>query len=323
MTQVSSVDFTERGVTVVTVHVERTTRRFGPRAALAAIAGRGLGSVPPPMLVLAGIVSVQIGAALAKSLFPLAGAIGVVTLRLCFAALVLLVVWRPSLRMTRRAWLVVIAFGSVLGAMNAVFYEAISRLPLGVTVTIEFLGPLAVAIGGSRRWRDVLWAVLAAGGVALLTEGGGGTLSWIGLACALAAATLWACYILLTAKLGAQTSGGGGLAIAMAVGGILILPFGVVESGPALVHPIALVAGLGVALLSSVVPYSVELEALRRIPPRVFSVLMSLEPAVAALCGLVVLGQGLRPAQWIAICLVVGASVGATRTSGSPPAAES
>jgi len=307
---------------VVTVHVERTTRRFGPRAALAAIAGRGLGSVPPPMLVLAGIVSVQIGAALAKTMFPIAGAIGVVTLRLCFAALVLLVVWRPSLRMTRRAWLVVIAFGSVLGAMNAVFYEAISRLPLGVTVTIEFLGPLAVAIGGSRRWRDVLWAVLAAGGVALLTEGGSGSLSWIGLSFALAAATLWACYILLTAKLGEQTSGGGGLAIAMAVGGILILPFGVVESGPALVHPIALAAGLGVALLSSVVPYSVELEALRRIPPRVFGVLMSLEPAVAAVCGLVVLGQGLRPAQWIAICLVVGASVGATRTSAAPPAAE-
>lgn len=306
---------------MVTVHVERTPRRFAPRTALAAIAGRGLGSVPPPMLVLAGIVSVQVGAALAKSLFPIAGAIGVVTLRLGFAAMILLVAWRPSLRMTRRAWLVVIAFGSVLGVMNALFYEAISRLPLGVTVTIEFLGPLAVAIAGSRRWRDVLWAVLAAGGVALLTDGGG-PLSWIGLLCALGAATLWACYILLSAKLGAQTSGGGGLAIAMAIGGLLILPFGAVESGAALVHPMALIAGFGVALLSSVVPYSVELEALRRIPPRVFSVLMSLEPAVAALCGLVVLGQGLRPAQWIAICLVISASVGATRSSAAPPAAE-
>ena len=305
---------------MVTVHVERTPRRFWPRAAaLAAIAGRGLGSVPPPMLVLAGIVSVQIGAALAKEMFPIAGAIGVVTLRLGFAAVILLVAWRPSLRMTRRAWLVVITFGSVLGVMNALFYEAISRLPLGVTVTIEFLGPLAVAIGGSRRWRDGLWALLAAGGVALLTDGGG-HISWIGLLCALGAATCWACYILLSAKLGAQTSGGGGLAIAMAIGALLILPFGVVESGAALVNPIALAAGLGVALLSSVVPYSVELEALRRIPPRVFGVLMSLEPAVAALCGLVVLGQGLRLPQWIAICLVVGASVGATR-SGSPPAA--
>jgi inner membrane transporter RhtA len=272
------------------------------------------------MLVLAGIFSVQLGAALAKTLFPIAGAIGVVTLRLGFAAAILLVAWRPSPRMSRRAWLVVIGFGTVLGVMNAVFYEAISRLPLGVAVTIEFLGPLAVAIGGSRRWRDVLWAVLAAGGVALLTDGGG-RLSWLGLVFALGAATCWALYILLSARLGAQTSGGGGLAIAMAIGGLLVLPFGVVESGATLVRPVALVAGLGVALLSSVVPYSVELEALRRIPPRVFGVLMSLEPAVAALCGLVVLGQGLRPAQWIAICLVVGASVGATRTSAAPPEA--
>ncbi|HEX4721525.1 MAG TPA: DMT family transporter [Pseudonocardiaceae bacterium] len=307
---------------MVTVHVERTSRRIRPSAALPAIAGRGLRSVPPPMLVLAGIVSVQIGAALAKGLFPIAGAIGVVTLRLGFAAVILLVAWRPSLRMIRRAWLVVIGYGSVLGVMNALFYEAISRLPLGIAVTVEFLGPLAVAVGGSRRWRDGLWVLLAAGGVALLTEGGG-HISWIGLLCALGAATCWACYILLSAKLGAQTSGGSGLAIGMAIGALLILPLGVVESGAALVNPTALVAGLGVALLSSVVPYSVELEALRRIPPRVFGVLMSLEPAVAALCGLVVLGQGLRPAQWIAICLVVGASVGATRSGSPPVAAES
>jgi inner membrane transporter RhtA len=302
---------------VVTVHVERTPRRFWPRSALVAIAGRGLGSVPPPMLVLAGIVSVQVGAALAKDLFPIAGAVGVVTLRLVFAAVILLVAWRPSLRMTRQAWLVVLAFGSVLGVMNVCFYEAISRLPLGIAVTVEFLGPLALAIGGSRRLRDVLWALLAAGGVALLTDGGG-RVSWVGMVFALGAAACWACYILLSAKLGSQSSGGGGLAVAMAVGGLLVLPFGVAQSGTALLHPIVLVAGLGVALLSSVVPYSVELEALRRIPPRVFGVLMSLEPAVAALAGLLVLGQGLRPLQWMAICLVVGASVGATRSD--PPA---
>ncbi len=298
------------------MHVERTPRRFWSRSALVAITGRGLGSVPPPMLVVAGIVSVQIGSALAKLLFPIAGAIGVVTLRLVFAAAVLLVAWRPSLRMTRRAWLVVVAFGAVLGVMNAMFYEAISRVPLGVTVTIEFLGPLALALAGSRRWRDVLWALLAAGGVALLTNGGG-HLSTVGLLFALGAAACWACYILLSAKLGEHTSGGSGLAVAMGIGGLLVLPLGVADAGTALMQPLALVTGFGVALLSSVVPYSVELEALRRIPPRVFGVLMSLEPAVAALCGLVVLGQRLGLTQWLAVCLVVGASVGATRTNST------
>lgn len=306
---------------MVTAYVERTPRRFWPRGVLAALAGRGLGSVPPPALVLAGILSVQVGAALAKLLFPITGAVGVVTLRLVFAAVILLVAWRPSLRMTRQAWLVVGVFGVVLGVMNVCFYEAISRIPLGVAVTVEFLGPLAVALAGSRRWLDGLWALLAAGGVVLLTEGGG-HVALPGVLFALAAAALWACYILLSAKLGEQTSGGGGLAIAMAIGGLVIAPFGVVTAGSQLLSPVVLAAGLGVALLSSVVPYSVELEALRRIPPRVFGVLMSLEPAAAALCGLVVLSQTLRPVQWIAVCLVVGASVGATRANRSTPTPE-
>jgi inner membrane transporter RhtA len=305
---------------VVTAYVERTPRRISPRGALAALAGRGLGSVPPPALVLAGIVSVQVGASLAKQLFPLAGAVGVVSLRLVFAAVILLVAWRPSLRMTKQAWLVVAMFGTVLGVMNVAFYEAINRIPLGVAVTIEFLGPLALALAGSRRWLDGLWALLAAGGVVLLTDGGG-HVAWSGVLFALAAAACWACYILLSAKLGAQTSGGGGLAIAMAIGGLLVAPFGIASAGTALLRPEVLAAGLGVALLSSVVPYSVELEALRTIPPRVFGVLMSLEPAVAALAGLVVLSQSLHPVQWIAVCLVVGASVGATRTNRPGPTA--
>jgi inner membrane transporter RhtA len=306
---------------VVTAYVERSPRRFWPKAELVALAGRGLGSVPPPALVLAGILSVQVGAALAKSLFPLAGAVGVVSLRLVFAALILLVAWRPSLRMTRQAWLVVGMFGVVLGVMNVCFYQSLSRIPLGVAVTIEFLGPLAVALAGSRRWRDGMWALLAGGGVVLLTDGGG-HVALAGVLFALAAAACWACYILLSAKLGAQTSGGGGLAIAMAIGGIVVVPFGIASAGTALLSPVVLAAGFGVALLSSVVPYSVEREALRRIPPRVFSVLMSMEPAVGALCGLVVLGQSLRPAQWIAVCLVVGASVGATRSNRPTPAPE-
>ncbi len=301
---------------MVTAYVERAPRRAWPRGALVALAGRGLGSVPPPALVLAGIVSVQVGASLAKQLFPLAGAVGVVTLRLVFAAAILLVAWRPSLRMTRQAWLAVVLFGVVFGVMNVAFYEAIARIPLGVAVTIEFLGPLAVALAGSRRWLDGLWALLAAGGVVLLTDGGG-HVEWTGVLFALAAAACWASYIMLSARVGAQTSGGGGLAIAMAIGGIIVTPLGIATAGTELLNPVALAAGFGVALLSSVVPYSVELEALRRIPPRVFGVLMSLEPAVAALCGLVVLSQTLHPVQWVAVCLVVGASVGATRTDRS------
>jgi inner membrane transporter RhtA len=273
-----------------------------------------LGSVPPPALVLAGILSVQVGASLAKELFPIAGAVGVVTLRLVFAAAVLLVAWRPSLRMSRQAWLVIALFGVVLGVMNLLFYAAIDRIPLGVAVTIEFLGPLAVALAGSRRWVDGLWALLAGGGVLLLTDGGA-QVAWHGVLFALGAAGCWACYILLSAKLGARTSGGGGLAIAMAIGGLIVAPYGIATAGVGMLHPVVLAASLGVALLSSVVPYSVELEALRRIPPRVFGVLMSMEPAVAALCGLVVLGQALHQVQWIAVCLVVAASVGATRTN--------
>lgn len=299
---------------MVTAYVERTPRRPLPGGVLVALAGRGLGSVPPPALVLAGILSVQVGASLAKEMFPLAGAVGVVTLRLVFAAGILLVAWRPSLRMTRQAWLVVGLFGVVLGVMNLLFYEAINRIPLGVAVTIEFLGPLAVALAGSRRWLDGLWALLAGGGVLLLTDGGG-AISWLGVLFALGAAGCWASYILLSAKLGERTSGGGGLAIAMAIGGLVVAPYGIATAGGEMLHPMVLAACFGVALLSSVVPYSVELEALRRIPAHVFGVLMSLEPAVAALCGLVVLGQALHPVQWIAVCLVVGASVGATRTN--------
>ncbi|HJP74137.1 MAG TPA: EamA family transporter [Pseudonocardiaceae bacterium] len=284
------------------------------RPALVAIAGRGLGSVPPPALVLAGIVSVQMGAALAKQLFGLTGAIGAVTLRLLFAAIVLLVVWRPSLRITRQELPVILGYGAVLAVMNLTFYQAITRIPLGMAVTIEFLGPLAVSIIGARRWVHGVWALLAAIGVFALTEAGGGGISVLGVLFALAAATCWGLYIPLGAALGKRTSGGRGLALAMAIGSLISLPLGIAETGPALFSPVALAAGFGVAMLSSVLPYSVELEALRRMPPRVFGVLMSLEPAVAALVGLLVLGQALHPVQWVAIACVVVASAGATRT---------
>jgi inner membrane transporter RhtA len=273
-------------------------------------------------MVLASILSVQVGAALAEQLFGLTGAVGAVTLRLVFAAAVLLVAWRPSLRVTRQELPVILGFGLVLAAMNLCFYQALTRIPLGMAVTIEFLGPLAVSIIGARRWLHGLWALLAAIGVFALTEASGSGIAIGGVLFALAAAACWGIYIPMSAALGARTSGGRGLALAMTFGGLITLPLGFATAGPAMFSPVALAAGFGVALLSSALPYSIELEALRRIPPRVFGVLMSLEPAVAALVGLIVLGQGLRPTQWVAIACVVVASAGATRTQGenkTPP----
>lgn len=273
---------------------------------------RALDTVPPPAQVLAGILSVQVGAAMATQLFEVVGSTGALALRLCFAVLILLAVWRPSPRMSRRAWTVVAAYGLVLGGMNLSFYLALERIPLGVTVTITFLGPLAVALAGSRRWLDGLWALLAIVGVVLLTEGGG-DLQPMGIGFAFLTAGCWAAYILLSAALGRHGPGGGGLALGMVLAAAVAAPIGIVEGGTALLEPRVLAVGFGVAVLSSVIPYSLELEALRRMPPKVFGVLMSLEPAVAALVGLVMLGEVLRPIQWVAVLLVVAASVGATR----------
>lgn len=299
---------------MVAIDIERNPKSPLPLTAMRAVYRRGLGGVPPTALVLIGIVSVQVGAALAKQLFTATGAAGAVTLRLFFAGVVLLVVWRSALRIERRALPVVLGYGTVLAAMNLCFYQAIDRIPLGMAVTIEFLGPLTVALVGSRRWTDPVWAVLAGGGVLLLTKAGG-DVGWSGVLFALAAGALWASYILLSAALGDRTSGGGGLAIAMAFGGVLMIPVGIAEAGATLLQPSVLAAGFGVAMLSSVLPYSVELEALRRIPPRVFGVLMSVEPAAAAFAGLIVLGQVMHAAQWAGVICVVAASIGATRTA--------
>jgi inner membrane transporter RhtA len=275
-----------------------------------ALAARALGSIPPTALVLLGIFSAQLGSALATHLFSAVGSFGAVALRLFFASTVLLIFWRPSLRLDRRAWGAVVAYGLVLGTMNLCFYQSLARIPLGIAVTTEFLGPLAVALAGSRRWLDALWAVLAGGGVILLTEGGG-KVDLVGVLFALAAGTCWGLYILAGAALGRHTSEGDGLALAMAVAALITVPFGVADGGTALLRPWVLALGLGVALLS------LDLEALRKIPPRVFGILMSLEPAVAALMGLIVLGESLGWSQWLAVLCVVAASVGATRGSRS------
>jgi inner membrane transporter RhtA len=294
-----------------------SSRRKPTWSSLTAQAGRSLGAIPAPALVLLGIVSVQFGSALAKQLFSEVGSPGAVALRLFFAAAVLTLAWRPSLRMDRRTWTVVLSYGAILAAMNLCFYAALARIPLGIAVTIEFLGPLGVALAGSRRWLDAFWAVLAAAGVVLLMDGGG-HLNVAGVLFALAAGAFWGLYILVGAALGRHTTEGNGLALGMAVAALVAVPFGVADAGAALIEPWVLAAGLGVALLSSVIPYSFDLEALRKIPPSVFGILMSLEPAMAALIGLIVLQETLHLSQWIAVLCVVAASAGATRTSGVP-----
>lgn len=280
----------------------------------AALASRALGAVPPPLLVGLGMISLQVGAAFAKQLFATAGASGVVLLRLFFAALILVIIWRPTWRMDRHTLAVVAGYGVVLAGMNICIYQSFARIPLGIAVTIEFLGPLAVAVFGSRRKLDLVWAALAALGVLLLSRVEGG-LDPVGVLFALAAAVMWASYIIMGAKLGSHTTGGSGLALGMVFGTAVALPFGLIETGTTLLTPSILAVGVVVALMSSVIPYSLELEALRSIPPRVFGVLMSLEPAVAALAGLFVLGELLGWTQWLAVACVVVASVGATRSS--------
>ena len=271
-------------------------------------------------LVLAGVVSVQVGAAFAKGLFDEAGPAGTVFVRVAFAALLLLALWRPTVRDVPRNRLRDIAlFGFVLAAMNLSFYLALDRIPLGIAVTLEFVGPLAVAIGTSRRRADLVWAALAAGGIVLLSPSPSGSLSLLGTGLALLAGCFWAAYILLSARIGRSMPGGGPLAMAMAFGTLLLVPAGVAHAGE-LADPGVLAAGLAIAVLSSAIPYSVELEALRTLPRATFGVLMSLEPAVAATVGFVLLGQDLAASEVIAVCLVVVASAGALRTA--PAAAE-
>ena len=281
------------------------------------------GAVPPTGLVLASIFSVQLGAAVAKGLFDQLGPAGTVLLRVGFAALVLLLLWRPPIRRYARGdYLVAVLFGFALAAMNFSLYQALDRIPLGVAVTLEFVGPLGVAVAGSRRVLDLLWVVLAAAGIVLLAPldvVGETGLDPVGVALALLAGCFWASYILLSARTGSLFPGGTGLVIALCVGTVALVPVGIVGGGTALLDPKLLLAGFAVAMLSSAVPYSLELEALRKLPARVFGVLMSLEPAVAALVGFVVLGERLGVRALVAVLLVTVAAVGASRFGGLEP----
>ncbi|MFF3670387.1 EamA family transporter [Microtetraspora malaysiensis] len=273
-------------------------------------------SIPPPGLVLLAVLSVQVGAGLAKNLFAELPPTAVVFLRIAIGAVILVPVARPRLKgLTRRDLAVGVAFGLSLGLMNLSFYEALARLPMGIAVTIEFIGPLTVAVVASRRRLDLVWVALAAAGVVLLAPWGqAGGANWVGIGFAALAGALWAAYIVLSAATGARFPGSSGLALAMVVATIAVAPVGVASGGADLLRPEILLLGAGVGLLSSVIPYTIELEALRRMPKRVFGILMSLEPAVAALVGLLLLGELLQAREWAAIGCVVVASIGATRS---------
>lgn len=291
-----------------------------PEAARAATAAASrsdgrLGSLGPVGLVLAGGISVQFGGALAVTLMPRAGALGVVALRLLVAAVVLLLVCRPRLRGHSRAdWGTVVAFGVAMAGMNGLFYEAVARIPLGPAVTLEVLGPLALSVLTSRRALNLVWAGLALAGVFLLSGGGFGGLDPVGVVFALGAGAMWATYITFSARTGRRFPQADGLALAMAVGAVLFLPLGVAEAGSRLIDPVTVGLGAAVALLSSVLPYTLELLALRRLPAPTFAIMMSLEPAIAATAGFLVLGQALSPVEAVAIALVIAASMGAVRT---------
>jgi inner membrane transporter RhtA len=294
--------------------------------------------MPPSVLVISGIVSVQVGAGLAGRMFSQLGPAGVTGLRLWWAALIIAALAGRGVgavlrqAAAERAWrdlAVAVAFGLVLGAMNYSIYQSFARIPLGVAVTIEFLGPLAVAVASSRRLVDLAWVIMAAAGVLLLTQGtslasgtvpGGGAGPLLGLSTkatgigfALAAGTCWAGYILLSRATGRRFSGSSGLVIAMIVAALLVTGPAITQAGGALLHPAVLAEGMAIGLLSSVIPYRFELEALRRVPAGIFGIWMSLEPAVAALAGLILLSEALAARQWLAIGLVVVACAGAAR----------
>lgn len=281
------------------------------------MATRNSSLASPVWLVLAGILSVQFGAGVAKSMFDEVAPTTIVWLRLATSALVLVAAARPALRgRTRRDWYVVLGFGLALGTMNWSIYQAFARIPLGVAVTLEFVGPLTLAVLGSRRLRDLLWVALAGLGVALLgLSGSDGSLTLAGVVFALLAGGCWAAYILLSAETGRRWPGLDGLAVASVVATLLLTPPAVGVGGSDLLDPRILALGALVGLLSSVIPYSCELVALRSLRPAVFSILMSLEPAAAALAGIVVLDEFLTAEQWVAMVCVVVASVGATRSA--------
>lgn len=280
------------------------------------------GAVANTAKVVAAIISVQVGAAIAATMFDEVGAAGMVFLRLGFASIILCTFGRPNLRgRTRRDWQLTAAFGVLMAVMNLCFYAAVDRLPLGLAVTLELLGPLGLAVAMARRAREFAWTALAIVGVVLLGEGGE-HIDALGVVFVLIAALGWAGYILLSAETGRRSDGIDGLALAITAGAVLAAPIGIVSGGAALLRPHILMAAVGVALMSSVINFVLELSALRNVSPRAFGVLMSLSPVVAVIAGFVVLGQRLSLLQIVAVvCVIVASAATVWGTRSAPTAA--
>lgn len=275
-----------------------------------------LKNIPPIPAVLLAIISVQGGAAVAKGMFPLLGATATVTLRIALSALILLLAYRPNLaKITTQQWKMVTFYGISLGAMNLSFYLSLSRIPLGLAVTLEFIGPLILAISTSKKATDFIWAFMAAAGIALIAPwSGDNKVDLVGASLALLAGGFWAMYIVVGGKTSKIMDGGQAVSIGMLVASCLVIPFAFIDGKIFEATPTLLTMGLAIALLSSAIPFTLEMNALKHIPAKTFSILMSLEPAVAAFCGLLFLREQLAINEWIAIALVVAASAGSTIT---------
>jgi inner membrane transporter RhtA len=271
------------------------------------------GAIPPSSLVLLSSFAVQVGTVVVKSLFDTLGSMGAAFVCKAFATLLLFCLWRPRLRNHSYGDYIVIGlFGLAIAGMSLAFYGAVERIPLGIASTLEFMGPLSIAVVGSRRLLDLVWVVLAAIGVFLLAPINGSSLDWIGIALALLSAAFWAAYILISVPAGRAFPGGAGLALGMFIATIVLFAPGVMQAGTALLHPMVFVIGLAAAFLGTVLPYSLEFAALKRMPPRMFGVLISIEPAIAALVGFLFLGEQLAWRTLVAIGLVTSAAIGVT-----------
>lgn len=283
------------------------------------VRGDRAGEVYAAGFVLGAATSIQLGAATATTLFDELGLAGTVLLRLLFAAVALLAIWRSPFRgHSALAWRLVVAFGLVVAGMNMSFYAAIDRIPLGIVTALAFIGPLTIAVWTSRRAADILWVLLAGAGVVLLSPGIGQSVEALGVVFALLAGAFWAAYIITSARVGRAFEGGHGLALAMVIGALVMLGPGIASGGDSLLRPELLGVGVAVALLSTALPYSLELEALRRLRAGTVSVLMSMQPAVAVIIGLVALGQGLAATELLAVALIVAASAGALSSARGP-----
>lgn len=269
----------------------------------------------PVFMLLVAMTCIQSGASLAKQLFPAVGAEGAAALRLVFAALILCMVWRPwRTKLTRREALFIMLYGLSIGGMNLLIYLSLERIPLGIAVALEFTGPLAVALLTSRRLLDFLWVVFAALGIILFLPVSGFTeaLDPVGVGYALAAGLCWALYILFGQKAGMSLHSGTATALGMTVAMLFVFPFGVAQAGEALFNGALVPLAVSVAVLTSALPYTLEMAALKRLPRKTFGILMSLEPAIGALSGLVFLSEQLSPLHYLAIGCIIGASIGST-----------